>query len=52
MPKVMKVVIKYLKEKLIDLEKQKDNLLDSLKYCEVDTVKKTIVEEITKTEIS
>ena len=42
--------IKQLEKQLKDNEKQKENLLNSLKICDIDSVKKTILAEIAKME--
>ena len=43
-------VLKRLNKQLKDNEKQKSNLFDSLKICDIDSVKKSIFEEIEKME--
>jgi len=43
--------IKRLYKELKEIEKQKENLIDSLKICNIDNVKQTIFEEINKIEI-
>ena len=42
--------LKYLQDKLKDLNRQNESLTNSLKYCEVDAVRKTIIDEMTKIE--
>lgn len=42
--------IKRLQKAIKENEKQKDNLINSLKLCEIDSVKKSIFEEIAKME--
>jgi len=44
-------VLKTLNKKLKENEKQKANLFDSLKICTIDTVKRSIFEEINKMEL-
>lgn len=43
--------LKRLNRKLKELEKQKNNLFNSLKMCDIDTVKTSIFEEIQKIEV-
>lgn len=43
--------LKELEKQLKEKQKQKTNLFDSLKICEIDSVRKSIFEEIAKTEI-
>ena len=42
--------LKYLQAKLKDLNKQNESLTNSLKYCEIDAVRKTIIAEMPKIE--
>lgn len=42
--------LKQLKQTMITLEKQKNNLTNSLKNCDVEIVRNTIIEELTKIE--
>ena len=42
--------LKYLQDKLKDLKRQNESLTNSLKYCEVDAVRKTIIDEMSKIE--
>lgn len=44
--------LRKLNKALKDNEKQKSNLLDSLKVCDIDNVRKSIFEEITKMDIA
>lgn len=44
-------VLKRLNKMLKENEKQKNNLFDSLKICDIDSVKKSIFEELNKMEI-
>lgn len=46
-----KNIIKDLEKALRDKEKQKDNLVDSLQYCQTDSAKKTICDKLDKLEL-
>lgn len=60
-PKIAKNVVEYadthdnsdlkqLQRRLVELDKQTNSLMNSLKYCDVDVVRKTITDEMSKIE--